>query len=65
MTQADPSWQITIPPHATGEAVAIALLNAIMAIERGPAAEEKVDRKWLLDAYSECLEAATGKRTKT
>jgi hypothetical protein len=46
------------------ELVAFALLRYLAQIERQIPAPNRptFDRKWMLDAYSECLEAAKGQR---
>jgi hypothetical protein len=47
------------------ELVAFALLRYLAQLEQARANETGTvfDRDWLLDAYSECLEAVRGKRT--
>ena len=54
----------------TLEAIAYALMKDIMLFERksltaGEGEAEKVDRKWYLDAYAECLKAAGGHPHRT
>lgn len=50
----------TVPPVSTPEAVALALLQAVIRIEGKKLTKgfgESADRKWLLDTYAECLTA--------
>jgi len=50
----------------TPEAVAYQLLVHVLEAERRPLGDPaaKLSRTLILDAYAECLEAATGNRTK-
>ena len=53
------------PPHATPEAVALALVNAIKRMEKKRFVNQddpRADRKWLLDTYAECLALVKGER---
>ena len=55
------------PPHATPEAVALALVNAIKRMENKrfvSQGDPAVDRKWLLDTYAECLALVKGEQPK-
>lgn len=52
----------------TPEFIALELLRIVAVVEGKPLAgiategETRPDRKWVLDAYAECLEAAQGRR---
>ncbi len=61
--------QVSIPPTGTPEAVALSLLNLIIRTEgkvfdngRSIGDGANVDRKWVLETYVQCLEAAKGIR---
>jgi hypothetical protein len=47
------------------ELVALGLLRQLAQIEHPAQNPSQLDRKWLLDAYAECLEAVQGKRKLT
>jgi hypothetical protein len=56
------------PPHATPEAVALALVNAIKRMENKRFVSQDnpaEDRKWLLETYAECLALVKGERTRS
>jgi len=46
------------------EVVAFALLRYLAQLEQGQAQGKTFDRKWMLDAYAECLEAVKGERAR-
>lgn len=53
---------VSIPADATTEAIALALLNAVLSVERKSLSHgeaDSADREWLLDTYAECLLAIT------
>lgn len=51
--------------NVTPDSVAFELFTIIVRLEKKqfePGFPESADRQWVLDTYSECIEAAQGKR---
>lgn len=49
----------------SAELVAFALLRNVVQMEQKNSTDLKLDRKWLLNAYAECLRAVRGERALT